>query len=107
MPKRLPGGKMKRGTKPARSRVPQGRPPGAGAADADVTSTELAAAHAPVRRPLAPARQSLLTTVRRPLQKSGPALATDYSYVMSDLKRIAVVSVGALVLLVVLSFVVR
>lgn len=107
MPKRLPGGKVKRGTKPARARVPQRRFPTAGAeAPADA-----APAPSPVppaaRRPVAPVRQSLLNTVRRPAAKSGPTLVTDYSYVLADLKRIGIVSAGALAILITLSFVIR
>ena len=109
MPKRLPSGKTKRNTKPARARVSQ-RP----IAPAAATPDEAAPASPPVsspssaaRRPAAPARQSLLNTVRRPAAKPGPTLTTDYSYVISDLKRIGVVSAGVVVILIALSFVIH
>jgi len=105
MPKRLPGGKVKRGTKPARARTAQRPPAGSGAPESPASSQSPASG--PARRAPAPVRQSLLSTVRRPAQKAGPALITDYSYVRADLKRIGVVSAGALVILVVLAFVIQ
>ncbi len=106
MPKRLPSGKTKRGTKPARARVPQRITSSAAQAPGE-TAPASSPATSPLRRPAEPVRQSLLSTVRRPAAKAGPTLVTDYSYVLSDLKRIGVVSAGALVILVALSFVVR
>lgn len=110
MPKRLPSGKTKRGTRPARARVPQTRPSAVSAEAPEVAEPAPAPVPAPARRPAAPARQSLLnsvSTARRPGPKAGPTLITDYSYVTSDLKRIGIVSAGAVVILVVLAFVIH
>ena len=109
MPKRSPGGRVKRTQKekrrvatPVAARTPT-------AAAEPLAPRERAEATQPART--APAtgtgRQSLLAGVRRPARSNAPSLVTDYAYVMSDLRRIGVLAGAAFVLLVALTFVIR
>ena len=112
MPKRLPGGKVKRGSKQARAREARPITPAsdvpAAAVEQSSPSSLLRVSHpTQPRQAASPPRQSILNTVRRPPAKTGPALNTDYRYVFADLRRIGIVSTAALVVLVALSFVIR
>lgn len=104
MPKRMPGGRVKRTGNKDRRRGALPQP-----AEHATSPAASRPAPLPTARPAATAapRQSLLAGVRRPARSSAPPLTTDYSYVYSDLKRIGIVGGGAFALLVALTFVIR
>ncbi len=116
MPKRIPGGRVKKEGK-GRHRVaapPATRAVGRPAATAgEPPRAQGPVAAAPSRAPVAPPsppsvpRQSLLAGVRRPARPSAPTLVTDYAYVMADLRRIGILAARAFALLIALTFVIR
>ena len=111
MPKRTPGGRVKRSQAPKDRRRPAPAAERAPAEREPLTARERAEATHPARAPAAtsaaPARQSLLASVRRPGRQTGPTLVTDYAYVMADLRRIGILAAAAFAILVVLTFVIR
>lgn len=103
MPKRTPSGRTKRTSREHRPapRVAASLPP----------SEEPSAA--PRREETAAAgvttgvRTSMLANVRRPARHAGPTIIADYGYVLTDLRRIAMLASAAVVILVALTFVIR
>jgi hypothetical protein len=102
MPKRTPSGRAKR-TRDHRPepRVAASLPPRE-ASPATPRRDEAAPS-----APSASVRTSMLANVRRPARRPGQTLITDYSYVLTDLRRIATLAVAAVVILVALTFVIR
>lgn len=105
--KRGTGGRAKRPVHARRASIV--REPGESTAASQLPSGSPATSAAPTRpqSPNVAPRPSMLAGVRRTTRASGPALVTDYNYVISDLKRIGILAGGAMVLLIGLTFVVR
>ena len=100
MPKRTPSGRTKRANRVHRPESPAAvSAPAASDLPSPRASTPVAAA--------TEARPSLLAGVRRSARRPGTALITDYSYVTSDLRRIALLASAFIVILIALSFVIK
>ncbi len=109
MPKRTPGGRVRKTTREKRRAAPVAAPPAEAAAGPALTARERAEATHPVRAQTAApvARPSLLAGVRRQARPNAPNLAVDYTYVMSDLRRIGILAGAAFLILIALTFVIR
>lgn len=118
MPRKTSGGKSRKASRARR--VTHGEPIVRDSAQREHESRESAPHPVPPNTPsrilgepasrpatASQSRQSILASVKRPGRPSGQTIITDYSYVSADLKRIAVLAVGAFALMIVLSFVVR
>lgn len=102
MPRRTPSGRVRRSHKEKRRAAPPTPAKAVPAADTTPSiSTTARATSTTLGRP------SLLANVRRPARPTGPALVTDYAYVVSDLRRIGVLAGVAFALLIALTFVIR
>ena len=116
MPRRTPGGRVKKDHRHSRRAPPaalDGRLPAGGEAPAGAGPAEVAQSTGPqptaATRPGTPApsaRASLLAGVRRPARPGAPTLATDYAYVRSDLRRIGILAGSAFALEIILAFVI-
>lgn len=105
MSKRTPGGRAKKAQKDRRRTFVPAQPPATeqeGAVPSSAPETRR-----PVVTTASRPRESLLASVRRPARASAAGLSTDYRYVISDLRRIALVAAAAFAVLIGLTFVIR